>query len=668
MKSIRYFRIKYMLPVLGAGIILFGCKGSEENEKPVSGYPISPVDFTSVILNDDFWKPRLRTSIEVTVPSSLEKCMESGRIENFKIAAGLSEGAFQTTYPYDDSDVYKILEGASYALALQPDSSLDRYLDRIISYIAAAQEPDGYLQTWRTIDPTHPPTDWSGSEERWSNLASGHELYNMGHLYEAAVAHYRSTGKRTLLDVAIKNAGLILDTFGPGKIETPPGHQEIEIGLVKLYQVTGKEEYIDMAKFFLDQRGKGLATSARYDASYNQDHLPVSEQSEAVGHAVRAGYMYAAMTDIAAITGDTAYRHAVDRIWSNVVNKKMYLTGGTGALRAGERFGENYELPNFSAYSETCAAIATILWNQRMFLMTGNGKYIDVLERALYNAALAGVSLSGDRFFYPNPLASDGEEPFNMGSCTRSPWFDCSCCPANVTRFIPSLPGYVYATRGNELYINLFVGNSTNIERSGVPVNIRQYTAYPWGNTVTIELSPERPDLFDLHIRIPGWANDQVLPGTLYHYLEKPGKRTSISVNGMEQEVKVINGYATISREWNKGDLVELELPMGFRRVAANERIQTNAGKVAVEYPPLVYCAEQVDNEVDIFSVITVPEQPNIESTFQKNLLGGIRTITIDVPTTPGTVKNGLTELNLIPYYAWSNRGANKMTVWFPAK
>ncbi|HJZ40248.1 MAG TPA: glycoside hydrolase family 127 protein [Bacteroidales bacterium] len=623
-------------------------------------YPIKPVEFTQVHFSDQFWEPRLKNNIGVTIPSSFKKCEETGRIDNFQVAGNLKKGVFRGVFPFDDSDVYKIIEGASYALAIRPDPQLSSYLDTVIMYIAAAQEPDGYLQTWRTIDPFKPPTDWSGDENRWSNIESGHELYNVGHLYEAAVAHYKATGKRTLLDVALKNANLIVNIFGPGKIITVPGHEEIEIGLIKLYRVTGNKHYLDQARFFIEHRGK-IEGRDKLFGEYNQDHIPVLRQTEAVGHAVRAAYLYSAMTDVGAVTGDTSYLHALGMIWDNVVSKKIYLTGGIGARRQGESFGDNYELPNFTAYNETCAAIANILWNYRMFLMHGDAKYMDVLERTLYNGMIAGVSLSGDHFFYPNPLASNGEATFNMGSCTRSAWFDCSCCPSNVTRFIPSIPGYVYAIRDNQLYVNLFIGNTAELEVSGNRVAISQTTGYPWDNKIRIVLKPEESAEFSLKLRIPGWARNEVMAGDLYHYTDEMEGSVSITVNGTKEPVMLENGYSAISRVWNNGDVVELSLPMNVRIVASNAKVAENLGKIAVECGPIVYCAEGIDNTADVLNA-TLSESTVFEKEFKKDLLGGISVIRT-VPSIPGE-----NELLLIPYYGWSNRGVGKMAVWFTHK
>ncbi|NOR14277.1 MAG: glycoside hydrolase family 127 protein, partial [Candidatus Aminicenantes bacterium] len=427
--------------------------GTGCQKKATGDYPVQPVPFTQVQLSDQFWLPRMETNRKVTIPYAFEQCEETGRVKNFELAAGIGEGSFCTVYPFDDSDVYKIMEGASYSLQIYPDPELDKYLDDMITKIAAAQEEDGYLYTARTIE-SEEPVRWTEGP-RWDNLYMGHERYNMGHLYEAAVAHYLATGKRSLLDIALKNADLIDSVFGPGKKRGAPGHQVIEMGLAKLYRVTGEQKYLDLAKFFLDERGDD--EFRKLYGTYSQDHKPVIEQSEAVGHAVRATYMYAGMADVAALTGDADYIAAIDRIWNDVVTGKLYLTGGIGATSSGEAFGGPYNLPNASAYAETCAAIGNAFWNHRQFLLHGDAKYIDVLERVIYNGLISGVALSGDLFFYSNPLASDGQHE-------RSPWFDCACCPSNISRFMPSVPGYVYAQRDNDLYVNLFVQSQVQVD------------------------------------------------------------------------------------------------------------------------------------------------------------------------------------------------------------
>lgn len=456
--------------------LLAGCTQQQTRD-----YPIQPVPFTQVEILDGFWRPRFDINREVTIPYNFQKCEETGRISNFAKAGDLEVGEFEGIF-FNDSDVFKVIEGASYSLQLNPDPELEQYLDDVIAKIAAAQEEDGYLYTNRTIEPEKAADE--GGTERWTNLEVFHELYNVGHLYEAAVAHYQATGKRTLLEVALMNADLILEVFGPDKNMGVPGHEEIEIGLVKLYRVTGEEKYLNLARFFVEQRGN--AEGHELYGKYAQDHEPVLQQGEAVGHAVRAGYLYSGVADVAALTGEDTYVQAIDRIWMNVVSKKLYLTGGIGSSRRGEAFGSNYELPNATAYNETCAAIANMLWNHRLFLLKGDSKYMDVFERTLYNGFLAGVSMEGDTFFYPNPLEFDGVYTFNQGSVGRKPWFDCSCCPVNVVRMIPSLPGYIYAVREHEVFVNLYINSQASLQVAGTPLTITQQSQYPWNGTILL--------------------------------------------------------------------------------------------------------------------------------------------------------------------------------------
>ena len=491
-------------------------------------YPITPVPFTDVRVQDGFWSPRLETNRTVTIPSDFKKCEETGRIDNFAKAGKLMPGAFEGI-PFNDSDVYKVIEGAAYSLALHPDSELDGYLDRLIAKIAAAQEPDGYLYTCRTIDTQ--PLHRRAGPVRWFNEMGAltgedsHELYNAGHLYEAAVAHFNATGKRTLLDVALRNADLVASVWGPDGLHIPPGHQEIEIGLVKLYRATGRRKYLDLAKFLLDQRGHG--------GNFNlSDHLPVIQQREAVGHAVRSGYMYAAMADVAALTGDQPYLGAIDALWENVVGRKLYLTGGIGSRHNGEAFGGDYELPNKTAYNETCAAIANCLWNERMFLLHGDARYIDVFERTAYNGFLAGVSLGGDHFFYPNPLEADGVYKFNHGAVGRQTWFDCSCCPVNVARFLPEIAGCIYAAKGNAIYTNLFIGSEVKVKLPEGEVRLEQTTGYPYSGHIQLIVNPERKTAFSMHVRIPGWARGEVVPSELYRYADRAAASHELRVNG----------------------------------------------------------------------------------------------------------------------------------------
>ncbi len=615
-------------------------------------YPITPIPFTEVCFTDRFWLPRLETNRQVTIPYDFEKCEETGRIDNFAKAAGLMEGPHEGLF-YNDSDVFKVIEGAAYSLSLHPDPELEGYLDDLIKKIAGAQENDGYLYTVRTIDPEAVDSEQEGLE-RWSNLRTSHELYNVGHLYEAAVAHHQATGKRTLLDVALRNAELIDSVFGPDKIRDVPGHQEIEIGLVKLYRTTGELRYLELAKFFLDQRGQpdrgNLQTN--FDLpGYMQDHLPVTEQREAVGHAVRAAYMYSGMADVAALTGDEAYIAALDTLWQNVVSRRMYVTGGIGAHQHGEAFGEDFELPNAKAYAETCAAIANAMWNHHMFLLHGDGKYLDVLERTLYNGFLSGVSLQGNTFFYANPLSSDGAWAFNARvGAVRSPWFTTSCCPTNVVRLLPSLPGYTYAHQDDRLFVNLYIEGNVTVPLIAREVRLTQETSYPWSGAVKLIIDPSEPTEFALHLRIPGWARNEPVPSDLYRHLDRSDEPVTLRVNGNSVAVELNQGFAVVRRNWRSGDTVVLDLPMPARRVISHENIEDNRGRVAVERGPLVYCAEGIDNGGSALD-LTLPDDAPLVAERDEGLLGGMTKIRSD----------GVT---LIPYYAWSHRGAGEMNVW----
>lgn len=618
-------------------------------------YPLTPVPFTAVQVQDDFWFPRIETNRRVTLKTDFRKCEETGRIDNFAKAGGLMAGEFKGMV-YDDSDVFKVIEGASYTLAMHPDPELDKYLDGVIAKIAAAQEPDGYLYTARKlIAPDKMPAQ--AGTQRWANEKDSHELYNAGHMYEAAVAHFQATGKKTFLAVATRNADLICRDFAPGKHQNPPGHEGIEVGLCKLYRATGEQKYLDLAKFLIDVRGRP-ETHKLYGAHY-QDHKPVVDQDEAVGHAVRAAYLYSGMADVAALTGDEAYLKAIDRLWENVVFKRLYLTGGIGASHGGEAFGNNYQLPNKSAYNETCAAIANGLWNYRMFLLYGDARYLDVLERVLYNGFLSGVALTGDRFFYPNPLASDkGYE--------RSEWFDCACCPVNVVRFMPSIAGYVYAVKNKDVFVNLFVAGTGTVSLNQQFVKITQQTRYPWDGEIKMTLDPDNSEKFGLHVRIPGWAQGKPVPGGLYAYLEQAVGPVVLKVNGKKETLNLKNGFAFIDRKWKKGDVVELSLPMEIRRVVANEAVKDDAGLVALERGPIVYCLEGVDND-HVFSLV-LPDDAKLVAERCDDLLGGITVIKGDgrlaVKDEAGKISTKPAPVLAIPYCTWCNRGPAEMNVW----
>ncbi|RMG67671.1 MAG: glycoside hydrolase family 127 protein [Bacteroidetes bacterium] len=619
-------------------------------------YPITPVPFTDVQVTGGFWASRLDTNREVTLPYAFQKCAETGRIDHFALAAGQMEGPF-TGKRYDDSDVFKVIEAAAYTLQTRPDPGLDAYLDSLIALIGAAQEPDGYLYTTRTAHPDKPVDTSPG---RWSDLNHGHELYNVGHLYEAAVAHYQATGKRSLLDIALKNAGLLLDTFGPEGKSGFPGHQEIEIGLAKLYRVTGDRRYLDLAHFFLEERGRyqpqGPAHGNVYDdPAYTQHHRPVTEQAEAVGHAVRAGYMYSGMADIAALRGDSAYIAAIDRLWEDVVSHKMYLTGGVGARHSGEAYGQPYELPNADAYAETCAAVSILLWSHRLFLLHGRGEYYDIFERTLYNGFLSGVSPGGETFFYVNPLASDG-------GIQRQPWYRTACCPTNVVRFLASLPGYVYAQRGTDLYVNLYLDNEASLHRPDYSVQIRQHTQYPWEGEIRLEVSPDQPAEFALCLRLPGWTDNQAFPSDLYRFQNRTNTKLSLRVNGELVYPKIVDGYARVQRTWEAGDVVMLSLPMPVRRVRAHPSVADNQGKLAIMRGPLVYCVEGIDHggsvqelQIPRLGRLTYePGPPPLDSLY----------------VVRGTALKQGTEIPLmaVPYFAWAQRDSGDMRVWIPVE
>ena len=630
-----------------------------------SGYPITPVPFTSVkITPNTFWGQRLEASEKVTIPLAFSKCESENRYTNFSNAAEHLKDPSKVFkvdgvmgYSFDDTDPYKTIEGASYLLQTYPNKKLEAYVDSVIAVIGSAQEPDGYLYTARTQNPEH-PHGWAG-KTRWSKVEDlSHEFYNLGHLCEAAVAHYNATGKRSLLDIACKFADCVVKEVGdkPGQACVVPGHQIAEMGLAKLYLATGKKEYLDQATFFLDKRGYTTIKT-----EYSQSHKPVLEQDEAVGHAVRAGYMYAGMADVAALTGNKGYIDAIDRIWDNIISKKYYITGGVGATSSGEAFGKNYELPNMSAYCETCAAIAQVYLNYRLFLLHGESKYYDALERTLYNGVISGISIDGGKFFYPNPLQS-------MGQHQRQAWFGCACCPSNAARFIPSLPQYIYAVKDNSFYINLFAGNETTVEVGGKKVTLEQRTNYPWDGDVAMTMKKANSQ-FALKIRIPGWVRGQVVPSDLYNYVDGKQLGYSVKVNGEPVSSTLEDGYFVIDRKWKKGDVVDVHFDMEPRLVKANGKVSADRGRAEIERGPLVYCAEWPDNECDVLSVL-LNQEPQY-TMGEKEICGTtVQTITTDAQTLTFDERGRLNakdeRLVLIPYYAWAHRGNGKMTVWIP--
>ncbi len=654
----RFALVMYVICTFATGAAV--CLAKEEAD-----YPIRPVAAHHVQFNDSFWQPRLEVNRTVTIPYSFQTCEETGRVENFKVAGSISNKKWTGKFGFNDSDVSKIIEGASYSLMTHPDATLQTYVDKLIGYMAAAQEDDGYLETaWTARDKIDNPANiicCYPKDKQWYEEQSSHELYNLGHMYEAAAAHYEATGEKNFLDVATKSANLLVSTFGPGKIEVPPGHPEVELGLVKLYRETKDPRYLELAKFFIDIRGVPTKDRPKLWGEYSQDHRPFREQDEAVGHSVRAMYLYAGAADVAALTGDAQLKTAVDRLWENVVGTKTYVTGGIGARGQGEAFGKKYELPNRTAYCETCANLATCFWNERMFLLNGDAKYIDVLERALYNSVISGVSLDGKEFFYPNRLSSRGDE-------ARSKWFDCSCCPTNLCRFIPSVPGYAYAATDDALYVNLFAAGTAELEVGKKRVQVEQSTKYPWDGHVKIEVKPEAAgDEFALHVRIPGWARDQAWPSDLYSYLDKSKERPTLAVNGEIVDFKTVNGYAIVARAWQPGDTVTLDLPMPVRRVVANRQVESDRGRVALMRGPLVFCVEGVDVAGGKVSELVLPDDAPLATEFRGDLLGGVQVITGEAELAAAT-DQAIASVNehfvAIPYYAWANRAKGEMAVW----
>ncbi len=620
---------------LTIAVLLSGC-----GEK-AKDYPVEAVHFSDVELTDTFWNHKIERNLEVTMPYVLEQLNDKGRIGG--------------------SSLYKVLEGVCYYLMTENDPQLQVLADSLVQMVKDSQQPDGNLGRARTNPDGTPLPDslrWLGTDD-FGETGGTHGLYGPGHMYEAAVAHYQATGKTDMLEVAEKNAELLLSVFGPGKLVSYPFHPEVELALVKLYRATGNEDYLELSKFFIDSRGPN-------GTEYSQSHKKVANQEEPIGHAVRALYLYSGVTDIVALTGDKDYAAAIDRIWNSMVSSKLYITGGTGAYADHEAFGEPYYLPNITAYNETCASIANILWNERMFRLKGNAAYIDVLERILYNSLLDGVSISGDRFFYPNPLASTGQYQ-------RASYYGVPCCLTNIVRFMPQVPGFIYAHKDNDLYVNLFIGSNSRVELEDGPVEISLETGYPWDGMVRIKVDPMDNDDLTLRIRIPGWTLGNPVPSALYYFMDDPAGMASISINSKTMNYTMEDGYAVIEREWSDGDVVIMELPMQTRKIAANDRVEDDKGRFAIQRGPIVYCLEGPDNSDGLVQNIMI--EPEAVFTVEKRdeLLDGTYAIT----TTGYSFKKqqgnnepliNEQEITAIPYYLWANRGPAGMMVWIPCK
>ncbi len=594
----------------------------EENMKLMT-----PVSFSSVEINDAFWTPRLLIHKDVTLPVCIDQIEnQTGRIRNFENAAK-GEGEHSGIY-FDDSDVYKALEGIAYSLQIEPDPELEAKCDEWIDKFAAAQQSDGYLNTFFTL---------TGLENRWKNM-DRHEMYCAGHMTEAAVAYYKATGKRKLLDVAIRFADHMMTVFGPEGRHWVPGHEEIELALVKLFEVTGEKKYLDFSLWLLDQRGHGYGSygdDRTWPAIYYQDEVPVRELSRITGHAVRSMYLYCGMADVAAYTGDKGLTDALDRLWDHVVNRNMYITGGIGQSSRNEGITEDYDLPNLSAYCETCASVGMVLWNWRMNQFTGDAKYIDVMERSLYNGALAGISLKGDRFFYVNPLES-------LGGHHRQEWYGCACCPSQIARFIPSVGNYAYATSDNALWVNLYMGSDVTVNVAGREMKVHQTTTYPWDGNVALELGLQKPVKGEIRLRIPGWCKDY-----------------TVTVNGTAVNAPVQKGYAVLAGKWQDKDRIELVMSMPVEVVAADPRVKEDEGKRAVQRGPIVYCIEEVDNPRNFDDLALTADAAFQVTKLPKRQWWGHELMQI-------SARSGEGELTLIPYFAWDNREAGKMKVWIP--
>ena len=616
--------MKQYLLLAASAFLLQGCQTSKEDIKEQPLKMIEQIDFSHVKINDNFWSPRLSKHVSATLPVCIDQIEnQTGRIRNFENAAK-GEGEHSGIF-FDDSDVYKALEGMAYSLINNPDPELEKKADEWIDKFAAAQQPDGYINTFYTL---------TGLDKRWTNMDK-HEMYCAGHMIEAGVAYYQATGKRKLLDVCIRMTDHMMSQFGPGKRHWVPGHEEIELALVKLYQTTQEQKYLDFAYWLLEERGHGHGTmgdEGKWDPVYYQDIVPVRRLTDISGHAVRCMYLYCGMAgDVAALKNDTGYIAAIDRLWDDVVHRNMYITGGIGSSRDNEGFTEDYDLPNLDAYCETCASVGMVLWNQRMNQLTGDSKYIDVLERSLYNGALAGISLGGDRFFYVNPLESKGDHH-------RQEWYGCACCPSQLSRFLPSIGNYIYASSDDALWVNLYIGNTGQIRIGETDILLTQETDYPWDGSVKLTISTSQPLEKEIRLRIPNWC-----------------KTYDLSINGKRINVSEEKGYAVI-KDWKSQDVIALDMDMPVEIVAADPHVKENFGKRVIQRGPLVYCMEEIDNP-EYFDQIQLSPSTTFQTAFVSDILNGIKTI-----KTNGRAQSA----TFIPYYAWDNRKAGKMRVWIP--
>ena len=660
-------------------VIIWSCVSSMQGIAAARkhDYPLKPVPFNEVKLDDQFWLPRLKIQAETTVPHALNETKPA--VERLKLCADFletGEGPLPNPHRFISSDLFKVMEGAAYTLMIKPNPDLERQLDAIIEVIGAAQQADGYLYINHTCGNPNPR---EMGDTPYSYVVHSHELYNLGHMYEGAIAYYQATGKDAWLKLAEKSAQHFNQVFFKGDpnynngepLMQAPGHQELELALCKLYRVTGEKLYLDMAQKFLDIRGVTYCPEGEGTMSptYAQQHRPVVEQEKAVGHAVRAGYLYAGMADVSALTGDTRYAQAAEKLWHDIVDTKMHIFGGLGATHGIEGFGPAYELPNKDTYNETCAAVANVFFNFRMYLMHQDAKYFDVAEVALLNNALAGISLKGDTFFYVNVLEADGIKTFNHGSAGRSPWFGCACCPSNLARLMPQVSGYMYAHTDDEICLGLYGSSQTEIALAQGRVGIEQTTDYPFNGRIALRISPDKTQEFTLKLRIPTWARDRFVPGKLYHYADNIKPKWNLRVNGKTVTSELSKGFASITRQWKKGDRVVLGLPMPVRYNTTIDQVAANRNRFAITRGPLVYCAEQADNNNEKVQRFFIPKQSRAkhltQDTIKAGPLKGIRRVSI-----PGqeVTEDGSRPANIkmIPYYAWNNRGADSMIIWMP--